>query len=152
MLKDILKLFKPYRKGMGVAYYLKILDNNKGLNFQMNFLRSGIYMDLQVYRYKSIIAEEIDPSHKYNPDDYVLSINFSKKDENFKECFERFNQSYLFSKAHLVYVSKNESTKRFNLYLEQDNRKLFDLIKFILEHVFSYDKNTTYQILFHKLK
>jgi hypothetical protein len=135
------------KKGMHVAHYMKVLDKNPGINFQMDFFRKDV-LDLQVYRQK-LIKDQIDFDIE-NERGYASELCFFTPDEKSKDALERFKNSELFTKAKLSYSSSNPDYYRYMIFIEENNLKLFNHIKYVIEEIYRYDKDTTYHLKFNK--
>ncbi len=147
----VTRLIKKFssKKGMDVADYIKILDRNPEINFQIDFFREGIFMDLQIFRQKVLKNDKKFNLEIIRPDDYVLELAFFLDEAKSKEAFKKFKNTDLFKKSRLTHASKNEEYFRYLLYITEDNLKLLNNIKYIIEEIYVYDKNTDYTICFH---
>lgn len=143
-------VFLP-KKGMYVAHYMRILDKNPRLNFQMDFFRDQ-HTDLQIFRKGLLKNREGYTPPIERPFDYLLELVFTLSDERSKKAFKLFKKSHLYDNAELSYTSDDKNHMRYMFFVEEDNMKLFNHIKYIIEEIYCYDETVTYALKFHKYK
>lgn len=137
-----------FKKKKTVDYYLKKIERNRKLFFQMDIITlldevKQARVDVQIFRKSE--AKNFDVEFQEIEGDMVL-MSFSEEKHGNEENFQRFKNSKLFEKAHC-----REFLGDSYIILINNIEELKQVFRYVLNLVYLYNPKTVYTISFEKL-